>query len=58
VAEEELALEMAHHTLHRVGVDDAAIDAMLFTVRHRRMIDNGNHTESDQRVRGADTQQP
>jgi monovalent cation:H+ antiporter-2, CPA2 family len=58
VAEEELALEMAHHTLHRVGADDAAIDAMLFTVRHRRMIDNGNHTESDQRVRGADTQQP
>lgn len=35
MAEKELALEIVHHTLHRAGADDAAIDAMLFAVRHR-----------------------
>jgi CPA2 family monovalent cation:H+ antiporter-2 len=34
IAEEELALEMVHHMLHRHGADDAEIDAMLSTARH------------------------
>jgi CPA2 family monovalent cation:H+ antiporter-2 len=34
IAEEELALEMVHHMLHRHGADDAAIDAMLAAARH------------------------
>jgi len=58
VAEEELALEMVHHTLHRAGADDAAIDAMLFGVRHCRMPDNGNETDSGQIARGTDTHLP
>jgi monovalent cation:H+ antiporter-2, CPA2 family len=45
VAEEELALEMVHHTLHRAGADDAAIDAMLFAVRHGHMHDSGNESD-------------
>jgi CPA2 family monovalent cation:H+ antiporter-2 len=42
VAKAELALEIVHHTLHRAGADDAAIDAMLFTVRHARMPDDSD----------------
>ncbi len=45
VAEEELALEMVHHTLHRFGADDVAIDAMLFAVRHRAA--DSDHLGSD-----------
>lgn len=41
IAEEELALEMVHHTLHRYGADDAAIDAMLFAARHHPLAHDG-----------------
>lgn len=36
VAEEELALEMVHHTLHIHGAKEDDIHRMLFAARHRR----------------------
>lgn len=37
VAEEELALEMVHHTLHQHGAEEEAIHRMLFAARHHEM---------------------
>lgn len=50
VAEEELALEMVHHLLHRAGADDAAIDAMLFQSRHRASSPDGSAPAARMRI--------
>jgi voltage-gated potassium channel Kch len=57
VAEQELAVEMVHHTTC-AGADDATIDAMLFAGRHRRVPGSSNEMDSGQVSWGTDPHLP